>query len=100
MRRQGREERNPMTQYPQANKLGKVMFLSPSVRSTLKSHWQIRGMKGLWRYQASCVPDSEEVQPDEIIAWFFSQYSTSTSTVNYGRFYRDVELEDAVKRVI
>ena len=43
MRRQGREEHNPMQIYPQATKLATVPFFSGSVKSALKSHWHIPG---------------------------------------------------------
>lgn len=100
MRRQGREERHPMMQYPQATKLATVPFLSPTVRTTLKSHWQIRGQKGLWRFQAITKPDDQDVDADEIVAWFYPSYSGTQININYGRFYRDEELECILKKLV
>jgi hypothetical protein len=100
MRKQGREERNPMQVHPQATKLGAVPFLPSTVKTTLKAHWQIRGQKGLWRFVATTAPESDLVEHGEIVAWFYPNWSGQSVNVTYGRFYRDRELENVLKKLL
>lgn len=99
-RGQGREERNPMQVYPQATKLGAVPFFPATVKTTLKSHWQIRGKKGLWRFVATTAPDSDLSTQNEIVAWFYPNWSGQSINVTYGRFTRDKELENVLKKLL
>jgi hypothetical protein len=100
MRKQGREEHNPMQIFPQATKLGTVSFFSTSVKSALRSHWSIRGQKGLWRFIATTASDGSGIRKGELLAWFYSNWCAQSSKVSYGRFIRDKELEEVLKKLI